>query len=125
MGRINKEFQRLISDLLQTRIKKENVSKAIITDVSVTSDLSYAKVFYTLIDEHIRGTVQSALDSVAGQLRSVLGKEMHLRTIPEIRFVYDNSEAQARKMDDLLAKVARIDAEREYIKTAEDEKSDS
>jgi len=122
MGRINKEFQRLISDLLQTRIKKEHVEKAIITDVSVTADLAHAKVFYTLLDVHVRGTVQSALESVAGQLRGILGKEMHLRTIPEIRFVYDNSEAEARKMDDLLAKVARIDAEREYIKTAEDEK---
>lgn len=124
MGRINKEFQRLISDMLQTRIKKEHVADAIITDVSVTSDLGYAKVFYTLLDEHTRGTVQKALESVSGQVRSILGREMHLRTIPEIHFVYDNSEAEARKMDDLLARVAKIDAEREYVKTdekAEDE----
>ena len=121
MGRINKEFQRLISDLLQTRIKKEHVSEAIITSVDVSSDLGYAKVYYTLLNEHIRGTVQKALESAAGQLLGILGREMRLRTIPQLTFVYDNSEAEARKMDDLLARVAKLDAEREYVKTDTDD----
>ena len=117
MGRINKEFQRSISDLLQLRIKKEHVSEAIITAVDVSSDLGYAKVYYTLLDEHVRGTVQKALESVAGQLRGILGREMHLRTIPQLTFVYDNSEAEARKMDELLDRVAKLDAE--IIKSSE------
>ena len=125
MGRINKEFMRSISDLLHQRIKHEHVNEAIITDVQVTSDLGHAKVYYTLLDEHTRGTVQKALESVAGQLRGILGREMHLRTIPELHFHYDSSEAEARKMDALLDRVARIDAQREYVKTDDSgEKSD-
>lgn len=124
MGRINKEFLRSISDLLQQRIKKEHVNEAIITAVDVSADLGHAKVYYTLLDEHTRGTVQKALESVAGQLRGILGREMHLRTIPELHFLYDSSEAEARKMDELLDRVAKLDAEREYVKTDEDEQSD-
>ena len=122
MGRINKEFQRSISDLLQLRIKKEHVSEAIITAVDVSSDLGYAKVYYTLLDEHVRGTVQKALESVAGQLRGILGREMHLRTIPHLTFVYDNSEAEARKMDELLDRVAKLDAK--IIKSSEKSEED-
>ncbi len=112
IDRINKEFLRAISEILQVRIKKDNVRDAILTKVSTSKDLSYAKVFYTLIDMDCKDEIQKALDSTAGQIRSMLGKDMHLRTIPELHFVYDDSEAKARAMEELLDKVAAMDAEK-------------
>lgn len=112
IDRINKEFLRAISEMLQSRIKKESVSEAILTKVNASKDLSYAKVYYTLIDTSRREEIQKALDSVAGQIRSLLGRDMHLRTIPELHFVYDDSEARARAMDEMLDKVAAMDAEK-------------
>ena len=112
IDRINKEFLRAISEILQVRIKKDNVRDAILTKVSTSKDLSFAKVFYTLIDMERKDEIQKALDSTAGQIRSMLGKEMHLRTIPELHFVYDDSEAKARAMEELLDKVAAMDAEK-------------
>mgnify|MGYP000925845148 CR=1 FL=1 len=112
IDRINKEFLRAISEMLQSRVKKESVSEAILTKVNVSKDLSYARVFYTLIDTARREEIQKALDSTAGQIRSMLGKEMHLRTIPELHFVYDDSEAKARAMDELLDRVAAMEAEK-------------
>ena len=112
IDRINKEFLRAISEILQVRIKKDNVRDAILTKVSTSKDLSFAKVFYTLIDMDRKDEIQKALDSTAGQIRSMLGKDMHLRTIPELYFVYDDSEAKARAMEELLDKVAAMDAEK-------------
>ena len=49
----------------------------------------------------------------------MLGKEMRLRTIPELHFCFDESEVKARRMDELLDMVAERDAkmkaEREEI----------
>lgn len=104
--RVNKEFLRIISDLLQTKIKREDVKAAILTKVSASRDLSFAKVYYTLIETGDRESVQKALDSVAGMLRSLMGREMHLRTIPELHFVYDDSEIKARAMDELLDRLS-------------------
>ena len=112
IDRINKEFLRAISEILQVRIKKDNVRDAILTKVNTSKDLSFAKVFYTLIDMDRKDEIQKALDSTAGQIRSMLGKDMHLRTIPELHFVYDDSEAKARAMEELLDKVAAMDAEK-------------
>ena len=109
IDRINKEFLRLISEMLQTRIKRAEAAEAVLTRVSVSRDLSYAKVFYTLIDQDGREKVQAVLDSAAGPLRSMLGKEMHLRTIPELHFCYDDSENKARAMDELLDRVAELE----------------
>ena len=112
IDRINKEFLRAISEILQVRIKKDTVRDAILTKVSTSKDLSFAKVFYTLIDTDRKDEIQKALDSTAGQIRSMLGKDMHLRTIPELHLVFDDSEAKARAMEELLDKVAAMDAEK-------------
>ena len=112
IDRINKEFLRAISEIPQVRIKKDTVRDAILTKVSTSKDLSFAKVFYTLIDTDRKDEIQKALDSTAGQIRSMLGKDMHLRTIPELHFVFDDSEAKARAMEELLDKVAAMDAEK-------------
>lgn len=102
IDRINKEFLRAISELLRSRVKNEEVKEAMLTMVSVSRDLGYAKVFYTLIDESRKDIVQKSLESAAGLIRSILGREMHLRTVPELHFFYDDSETKARKMDELL-----------------------
>lgn len=105
IDRINKEFLRSISELLRTRIKNEVAREAILTGVSVSRDMGYAKVFYTLLNESKKSEVQEALESAVGLLRSILGKEMRLRSIPELHFFYDESEAKARMMDELLNRV--------------------
>jgi len=112
IDRINKEFLRLISVMLRTTIKRDNVEEAILTNVNTSRDLSYAKVYYTLLDPQRKAVVQKALEASNGQLRGLLGRELHLRTIPEFHFVYDDSEAKARAMDELLDKVAAMDAKR-------------
>lgn len=110
--RINKELLRLISEMLRTRIKRPEVEEAILTNVSVSRDLSYAKVFYTLINHDNKEKVQKALNGAAKPLRAMLGREMRLRTIPELHFCFDDSEEKARAMDALLDKVAEIDAQK-------------
>jgi ribosome-binding factor A len=110
IDRINKEFLRAISEILQTRIKREDVKDAILTNVNASKDLSYAKVYYTLINVKRREEVQKSLDIVSGQIRALLGREMHLRTIPELHFIYDDSEEKARAMDALLDKVSVMDS---------------
>ena len=67
----------------------------------------------------IPGGLCTALDAAAPVLRAMLGKEMRLRTIPELHFCFDESEVKARRMDELLDMVAERDAkmkaEREEI----------
>lgn len=120
IDRINKEFLRLISEMLRTRVKKKKVGDAILTNVTVSRDLGYARVYYTLLEKGERGEVQKALESSASQIRGMLGRELHLRTIPELHFVYDDSEEKARAMDALLDRVAAMDADRAAEPQGED-----
>lgn len=106
--RINKEFLRKINEIIFDNIKDERVKLAILTGVRTSRDLSFARVFYTLLDANQEEEVQQALDLVAPKIRSLLGRQMHLRTIPEIHFCIDRSEVEAREMDSLLDKVKAL-----------------
>jgi ribosome-binding factor A len=121
--RINKEFLREISQLLQGRIKNEWAKKAILTGVECSRDLSYAKVFFTTIEAADQESVKAGLESVEGLIRSILGKEMRLRTIPEFRFIIDLSEEKARAMDAVLDRLkgegSRIQSPEEAVEEPE------
>lgn len=102
MQRVNKQLQREISLLLEYKIKNDVAKEAIITEVSCTKDLEMATVFFITLDKQQRKTVLKALQSVAGPIRSLLGKRLRLRQIPEIRFEIDPSVDYGRHIDALL-----------------------
>ncbi|MDR1471482.1 MAG: 30S ribosome-binding factor RbfA [Synergistaceae bacterium] len=107
--RLNKEFLRLIADILANRIKDEGVKEAVLTHVDCSRDLSCAKVYFTLLDDSKKKGVLSALEASSGQVRGLLGREMHIRQIPELRFVFDDSERKARSIDELIDRVIEED----------------
>ena len=104
--RLNKEFLRIIADLIHTRIKNDLAKDAILTQVDCSKDLGHAKVFYTVLDKERLKDIEEALRQTAGVLRGYLGKEMFLRQIPELHFVYDDSEQKARELDALLDSIS-------------------
>ena len=109
IDRLNKEFLRAIASMLSTRIKDPAATEAILVHVDTSRDLGHAKVYYTLLDESRKQDVQAGLDRVRGQIRGQLGREMHIRQIPELHFIYDESEKQARSIDALIDQVMQKD----------------
>jgi ribosome-binding factor A len=102
MERINREIQRIVSDILRKGLKDDVAAKAIVTDVETAPDLSMAKVYFTTISPKIRKKILRRLEKEAKRVRSLLGREIHLKKTPEIHFIMDESEEKARHIDALL-----------------------
>ena len=109
MDRLNKEFLRLIAELISSSMKDDTAREAILTHVDCSRDLAHAKVYFTLLDESRLAEVTKALAGIKGALRGRLGKAMHIRRIPELHFVFDESEKRARAMDEFLDRVKEAD----------------
>jgi ribosome-binding factor A len=103
--RINKELLRELTEFLRTRVKDETVRRAVLTHVDCSRDLSFARVFYTLIDPEERPLVEEALDAAKGILRGAVGRQMRIRVVPQLRFIYDETEVRARRIDELLDRI--------------------
>jgi len=83
-------------------VKNETAKLAVITEVDCSRDLETARVYFTTVDPSIRGDVKKSLDSAAGALRTMLGRQLSLRQIPALSFHEDISEEYGRVMDRLL-----------------------
>ncbi|HJU89420.1 MAG TPA: 30S ribosome-binding factor RbfA [Gemmatimonadaceae bacterium] len=77
-----------------------------VTGVDVTPDLRRARVFVSVMgsDEERRASF-TALESMAGHLRSRVAKTLRLRFTPEIEFANDESVERAARIETLLNRI--------------------
>lgn len=103
--RIEKEMVREISQILQTEVKNQTLKFITITACHVTSDLSFAKVYFTCLDENARKEVEDALKQSSSFIRKQLSVRINLRHTPELTFVYDDSIAYGKKIESVIEKI--------------------
>jgi len=105
IGRINEEVQRELSSLLR-ELKDPRVSGLIsITNVDVTPDLRFAKVFVSVLEADKAKDTLKGLKSAGGFLRRELGARLNLRHTPQLDFVLDDSIAYGAHIFDILSKL--------------------
>lgn len=100
--RLNHAFQEEISMILMTEIKDEDIKFVTITGVETTSDLSYAKVYFTVLDDTKRKTTLEALNGAASFIRGKLAERVEVRHTPELKFIYDTSIEYGNHIDEII-----------------------
>lgn len=98
---IEKELSRIfLNDV------KEDVGFITITGVNLTNDLSFAKIYYTVLgNEEKKQAVAKRLDKAKGFVRTTLGSRVQMRKLPELIFVYDESIEYGNKIDKLIEQI--------------------
>ena len=91
-----------ISYIIETEVKNNDIKFVTITDVKVSNDLSYAKVYFTVLDQNKIEETTKALESAAGFIRHELRERVDIRQIPELNFIYDKSIEYGNKIEEKL-----------------------
>ena len=102
--RVADQIQRDLSDIIFSELKDPNVGMVTITEVKVTPDYANARVYFTMLDDKPE-TVRKTLDSLqraSGFIRMQLGKRLHIHTLPQLTFIYDNSIAEGVALSQLI-----------------------
>lgn len=108
--RVGEQIQREIAEMLHSESKDPRFKLLTISAVEVASDLAYAKVFYTLLDDSLDiDNVQQALTKAGGFMRKQLAKRMQLRIVPNLRFIYDSSIAYGASLSSLIENAVESD----------------
>jgi ribosome-binding factor A len=115
LRRIADQIQRELAELIRTEVKDPRVGMVTLTDVEVTADHAHAKVFFTLLgSEQASHDSEQALQHAAGFLRTQLAHRLRLRTVPQLRFVYDASVERgmrlSRLIDEAVQETPAVDA---------------
>ncbi len=109
LSRYNSLFVKEISNILQNEVKDNDIKFVTITGCEITSDLSFAKVFYTVLDDTKKESTKNALEKAKGFIRGEISKRVDIRHTPELRFVYDESEEYGNKIDNLIKEIHEKD----------------
>lgn len=100
--RVAEQVRRDLADLIRTELKDPRVGMVSLTDVQLTPDYAHAKVFFTTLNVEHLAEVELGLKRAAGFLRRELGRRIHIHTLPELHFVYDNSLEHGMNMSQLI-----------------------
>jgi ribosome-binding factor A len=101
--RLNQLLREELARLLHAEIKDPRVAAVTVTRVDVTQDLSYADVYVrTLTNDVPLDDALAGLESAEGFIRRRLGRDLHIRRIPEFRFHADRSLEHVQRIEVLL-----------------------
>ncbi len=102
-ARLNAHLHEILVALLEREVKDPRVEGVTLTGVEVTQDLGWAKVYFSVLGGAEEQRVAAkGLSNVAGFLRRELGRRLHLRTTPQLRFEYDASLERGARIETLL-----------------------
>lgn len=102
--RLRQLLKEEIARLLQREVKDSRIGETIVSDVEVTPDLKYARVYVQVTgDEDRKAEAIAGLESAAGFMRSRLGRELRIRRAPELSFIIDRTQERAARIHELLA----------------------
>lgn len=104
LERLNNAFMEQLNIIFGTEVKNEILKSVVVTAVSITNDLSYAKVYFTCFNED-RNLVLKELKDSAGFLRSEVSKRVDIRHTPSLTFEYDSSLEYAKRIEEKIKEI--------------------
>jgi len=103
LARLAGQFQVEISDIIRRKLKDPRLGFVSVTRAKVSADLSYASVYFSVIgSKNDTERTMTCLEHAANFIRSELGRRLHIKRIPELRFFYDDSSVKGARIEKIL-----------------------
>jgi ribosome-binding factor A len=102
--RVADQIQKDLSELIAFELNDPRVGMITLTEVQLTPDYAHAKIYFTLLKdgkEEIKQTLEG-LNKASGYLRNMLGKRLHIHTLPSLHFLHDTSTSRGLQMSALI-----------------------
>ena len=105
-ARLNEQLRRELSELIRLQVRDPRVGLVTITGVDIAGDLGSARVYVRVVGGPDEMAVSlEGLGAAAPFLRTQLGRILHVRRIPELRFQEDRSYEGAARIEHVLTEV--------------------
>jgi len=111
-ARVSGEIRRVVSDIIKYDLNDPRLPDILsVTDVEVSNDFSYAKIFYSVLaGQGDEKEIYNALKGATGFIRRELGSRVRLRQTPELRFVQDKTMDRVFELNRLIDETIKNDS---------------
>lgn len=110
--RVAEELQRILSEAIRNELDDPRLRLVTITAVRVSRDLGHAKVFFSSMSDDDPVALADSLDRAGGFLRGIIGRQLVIRTVPELHFRYDDSLQRGQELRELIDEAVASDRRR-------------
>jgi len=108
--RVGEQIQRELAELIRTELRDPRLGMVSISSVQVSRDMAHAKIHVSVLgNEQQVSDSLGVLNHAAGFLRHKLGKILHMRVIPALRFYHDRSLEEGARLGALINKAIASD----------------
>lgn len=115
--RVGSEVRKVLGEFLLSGAFGASAAMAsmvIITDVKMSPDLRYAKIFVNSVSPQILPEEYlEFLENQKHKMRAHLGFSMRLRYTPDLRFIVDDSEEKAERIEEILRNLEGLEKSKE------------
>lgn len=101
--RVSGQIQKVLSDILQKRIKDPRLKMTTITGVDISQDLRMARIYFTTSGS--QKSIEEATEgfkSAHGYVKRTLASQLGLRYMPDLKFLYDGSFNYGSSIDKII-----------------------
>lgn len=127
--RLEDQVHFLLSTLIQRELRDPDLGFCTVTAVRLTADRGLAKVYFTALPtgggdaEAQLPLTRKALGRAAGFLRSQLAARLHMKRVPELRFLPDETLEGGNRLESVFAELQQERASRpsDSVPESEDE----
>ena len=109
--RVSDAIQRLLGQIIPQEVRDPRVGMVNINQVTVSRDMAYAKIYVTFVGDDETASLQavSILNKASGFLRGFVAKELDMRTVPKLQFIYDKTAIRGQEISTLIERALAED----------------
>ena len=113
IDRLRDQIKEVVSEIIQRKLKDPHVGLITITDVTVTSDLSEAIIYYSVYGDTLtQKSTNKTLEKAKGFIQSELSHQIKIRKVPILQFKVDRSIERGLRIEQLLNQIHEDDERR-------------
>jgi ribosome-binding factor A len=103
------DLQREISFIINSKLKDPRIGFVTVTDVKLSHDYHYLDIFVSIMgEERVKSDSMKGLNQCEGFIKKNLKERLRLRTIPDIKFIYDKSIEHGLKITSILENLKKV-----------------
>lgn len=108
LKRIQDQIKQVVTEILESKVSDPRLINVYVTDVSVDRELDYANIYVSsLAGSSESEGILSGLQNASGFIRHTLSQEVKLRTMPKLRFYWDETPEKADRIETLLEELRK------------------
>ena len=102
MNKIEDLLHKEIANIIVTRIDNPQIKNTVtITDIKVSKDIRSAVVYFVTLDKNFK-KIEKLINELKPTIKFYLSKNVHLKRIPDIKFIFDDTVIKGQRISKLL-----------------------